>query len=99
LPGFVEEVVDYVSCLKAEIAARKPENRKGLPLYRLEPDIVIVDFIAWFTSDMVRVDAGLYLSKDEESASNNDNHFDIDLTKDEDELIKKATAQWEEKYR
>ena len=97
LPGLVREVVEYIDDLKAEIARQKPEIRKAFPLYRLEPDILIVDFIAWFTSDMVRVDEGLYLSKDHERACNHGNHFDIDLTKDAAEWIKEAEAQWEEK--
>jgi len=98
LPAFVTEVVDYVAALKAEIAGLKPENRKAFPIYRMEPDIVIVDFITWFAYEMVRVDEGLYLSKDEESAANDGNHFDFDLTKDEEGLVKKAVDQWNDKY-
>lgn len=65
--GFMQEALDYVELLKVE---RKGEV--SLPLDRLEPGTVMVDFIRHITQGMKRVDSDLYLAKDKNGGDNSD---------------------------
>ena len=72
---FLKEVERYVEVLKSEV-----NGRVTMPLDRLEPDTVMVDFIRYITKNMRRVTNDLYLGKDEFDGDNSDNgHFIIDL--------------------
>ncbi len=66
----------YARELKAEA------QKAGLtwPLYRLEPSIVMVDFIRMLTEGVGRVTSDYYLGRSEADGDNSDNgHFVIDL--------------------
>ena len=57
----------------------------GTPLNRLEPAIVMVDFIRYLTKDMSRVEYGLFLGMTEYDGDNSDNgHYLIELENKED---------------
>ena len=73
---FVEMAKSYVEELKKEC-----DEDSGLtPLDRLEPNVVMVDFIRYITSDKKRIWSGLRLGKDETDGDNSDNgHFIISL--------------------
>jgi len=58
--AFVNQAIDYLTELKAE----NKEGNMMMPLDRLEPDTVIIDFIRWLTKDEIRVKSDLYLGKD-----------------------------------
>lgn len=66
--SFVKEAKKYVSDLKKERA-----GKTTMPIDRLEPDTVMVDFIRHVTQKMTRVDSDLYLAKDGNSGDNSDN--------------------------
>jgi len=68
---------DYVEELKKEVG-----EKECMPIERLEPGTVMVDFIRDLTKNMDRVDSNYYLGKDENDGDNSDNgHFIIELTK------------------
>jgi hypothetical protein len=70
----------YVRELKTEA------QRAGMtwPLFRLEPQTVMVDFIRMLTAGVSRVQSDYYLEKDKEDGDNSDNgHFVIDLDRDD----------------
>jgi hypothetical protein len=70
----------YVRELKAEA------QRVGMtwPLFRLEPQTVMVDFIRMLTAGVTRVQSDYYLGKDKEDGDNSDNgHFVVDLDRDD----------------
>jgi hypothetical protein len=75
---FAEEALTYARELK-----REREGSVLLPIDRLEPNTVMVDFIRELTSHMrkdQRVDGNFYLGIDEYSGDNSDNgHFTINL--------------------
>jgi hypothetical protein len=75
----VKDAVEYAKELQKE-RKNNPENNHGLmPLDRLEPSVVMVDFIRQITHKMKRVEGGLYLGKDSEDGDNSDNgHHIID---------------------
>ena len=58
-----------------------------MPLDRLEPGTVMVDFIREYTKDLKIVNSNYYLAKSDEEGDNSDNgHWTIDLeTGDTDE--------------
>ena len=71
---FADTAREYVSELKAE--------RKGqmMPIDRLEPETVMVDFVRYLTKDLERVEGNLYLGKDASDGDNGDyGHHDIEL--------------------
>lgn len=58
----------------------RERTERLMPLDRLEPDTVMVDFIRHLTHDMSRVESDLYLGKSSEDGDNSDNgHHVIDL--------------------
>jgi len=70
----------YVRELKAEA------ERAGMtwPLFRLEPQTVMVDFIRMLTAGVSRVQSDYYLEREKEDGDNSDNgHFVIDLDRDD----------------
>ncbi len=76
--AFVEKAKKYVENLKTWIKSR--DSKVGMPLTRLEPNTVMVDFIRHFTKDMNRVESDLYLGIHEDDGDNSDNgHFEIKL--------------------
>jgi hypothetical protein len=74
--------MDFVNYAYAYVRKLKKE-RKGshsMPLDRLEPGTVMVDFIREFTKNMKAVDSNFYLGKDEMDGDNSDNgHHEIRL--------------------
>jgi len=66
--GFQEEAVEYAKNLKQEA-----NGKQCMPLDRLEPSIVMVDFIRHLTSGMKRVSSSLYLGKDRSQVDDSDN--------------------------
>lgn len=73
----VEQAREYVRVLKAEVA-----GKQGLPLERLEPGTVMVDFIRFITKDKPRVTSSLYVGEmtDPMFGDNSDNgHHVINL--------------------
>ena len=77
--GFKEDAEAYVKSL-AEFN-QQAEDRGSMPLQRLEPNTVMVDFIRHITEGMDAVEHDLYLGVDENEGDNSDNgHFVIDLT-------------------
>lgn len=66
----------YASELRAEARKAGPT----WPLYRLEPSIVMVDFIRMLTQGVERVTSDYYLERSEADGDNPDNgHHVIDL--------------------
>ena len=56
------------------------KNGESLPLDRLEPETVMVDFIREITKEEKRVDSDLYIVPTPNDCDNSDNgHFVIDL--------------------
>src|SRR3990167_2284891 len=76
---FLEETQKYVKDLKKKLG--KKRLKEGCyPIDRLEPEVVMVDFIHYLTKDMKLVESDLYLGKDENDGDNSDNgHHIIDL--------------------
>jgi hypothetical protein len=74
-----EEAKNYVKLLKSELTP----DKVVLPLDRLEPNTVMVDFIKTFMNKELgdkRVASNYYLGKDGNDGDNSDNgHFKIDL--------------------
>jgi len=72
---FVEMARQYVRDLRQEVG-----TKKMMPLQRLQPDTVVIDFIRHCTSHMDRVTGDLYLGKNDMDGDNSDNgHFVLDL--------------------
>ena len=73
---FLEEAIEYAKLLKKE----GKDKGSVLPLYRLEPETVMVDFIRHITKKMERVENDLYLGATERDGDNGNhgNHI-IDL--------------------
>lgn len=85
---FVQAAKRYVNKLRA--AAE--EKGAMMPLYRLEPEYVMLDFIfSYFRKDVVeklRMESGFYLTRRENDGDNSDNgHFTIDLNEDQEDFI------------
>lgn len=77
--GFLQEANEFVRDLKKENG-----NSLVMPLNRLEPNTVMVDFIRHITKNMKRVYRNYHLGKNETEGDNSDNgHFVIDLNKSE----------------
>jgi hypothetical protein len=77
---FVAVARGYVRELKDEA------QREGstFPLYRLEPDTVMVDFIRSLTQGVTRITHDYYLGRTKDDGDNSDNgHFVIDLDRDD----------------
>jgi len=73
---FPEEAKEYVKELKEEVK----DNKGSSPLDRLEPQIVMVDFIRDLTTGMKRSSSNLYLGINENDGDNSDyGHFIIEL--------------------
>lgn len=71
----VNKANEYVKKLKKDI-----ENNKipgYVPLTRLEPETVMVDFIRMYTKRLKRVDGNLYLGKNSSDGDNSDNGHQI----------------------
>lgn len=72
---FVETAKQYVAELKKERG-----DKTMMPIDRLEPNTVIVDFIRYLTVGMTGVESSLYLGATENDGDNSDNgHHEIDL--------------------
>ena len=72
--GFFKTAQEYANELRQE--------RKGrmMPLDRMEPNTVMVDFIRFLTRDEKRVESNLYLGVDKNDGDNSDNgHRVIEL--------------------
>lgn len=81
---FVTRAKRYVK----ELIKRK-EGKTCYPLDRLEPRIVMVDFIRAITSEHDEVESSLYLGKDVNDGDNSDNgHHVINLPKKGHHVIK-----------
>jgi len=79
---FAREGLNYLKRLKEKLKKRKSNIIN--PLTRLEPGIVMVDFIRDYTKNMEIVESSLWLGKDENDGDNSDNgHFVIDINKEE----------------
>lgn len=73
--SLVKKADEYVKKLKEDI-----ENNKipgCMPLTRLEPETVMVDFIRSYTKRMKRIDSNLYLGKNPSDGDNSDNGHQI----------------------
>ena len=84
--SLLDDVELYLNELREEISNLDHPN--SLPLDRLEPGTVMVDFIRWIAEPERRVDltgrrritSDFYLGKDSEDGDNSDNgHVEIDL--------------------
>lgn len=74
----VDKAKKYVKELKKDIESNIIPH--GLPLERLEPNTVIIDFIKWYTKDRTRITSNLYLGKNKNDGDNSDNgHHIIEL--------------------
>lgn len=74
--GFANEAERYAEALKAEA---KIEGA-ALPLYRLEPQTVVADFIRHISAGEKRITNDIYIGKDENDGDNSDNgHAVIEL--------------------
>lgn len=74
--GLVEIAKAYVNGLK-EVAKKEGST---YPLFRLEPDTVIVDFIKFYTTEAGPVKSNYYLGATPEDGDNSDNgHWIISL--------------------
>lgn len=74
--SLVKKARDYLKKLKSE----NKDNRQILPLDRLEPNTVMVDFIRYITEGKDRVKDDIYLGKDENDGDNIDKgHYQIDV--------------------
>jgi hypothetical protein len=74
---FVGAARRYVRDLKKEVG-----KKETLPLERLEPETVMVDFIRYLTWNMTRVESSIYLGATESDGDNSDNgHHIISLEK------------------
>ena len=71
---FVKNAKQYVKELKAEVGTKEVN-----PLDRLEPDVVMVDFIRHITKNLNRVESDLYVAKTENEGDNSDNGHHIIL--------------------
>ena len=72
---FAEEAREYVKELKEEV-----KDSQAMPLHRLEPNTVMVDFIRSITKNLPRVEGSLYLAKNETEGDNSDyGHHIINL--------------------
>lgn len=70
-----EKAEEYVKELKKET-----KGKHAYPIQRLEPEIVMIDFIREITHKMERVASNYYLGKTEEDGDNSDNgHYEIEL--------------------
>lgn len=68
--GYLEDLLDEVG------------NEHMLPIQRLEPGTVMVDFIRWLTEGNGRVSHDLYLGRTPKEGDNSDNgHYVIELFK------------------
>lgn len=77
--GFANDAMNYLKKLKKESG-----NSQVEPLERLEPCIVMVDFIRELTKDHDRVKSGIYLGKTTRDIDNSDNGnyiIDVDTLK------------------
>ena len=73
---FLDEVIDYLNELKDEAK----EKGSLEPLYRLEPSIVMVDFIRHLTKNDKRTSSSLYLVSHECECDNSDyGHHEFEL--------------------
>jgi len=76
---FLGRVQAYLRELHKKI---KRAGRKGImPIDRMEPGTVMVDFIRWLTCKMPWVESDYYLGTDENDGDNSDNghhRFDVD---------------------
>ena len=74
---FADDAKNYVAELVEEVG-----DKEMNPLDRLEPGIVMVDFIRHITKNETRVESDLYLGVSENDGDNSDNgHHIIDLIK------------------
>jgi|WetSurMetagenome_2_1015567.scaffolds.fasta_scaffold487747_2 hypothetical protein len=74
---FVSLAKKYVQELKKEVG-----EREAMPLDRLEPNTVMVDFIRKITKKETRIESSLYLGATENDGDNSDNgHHVIPLEK------------------
>ena len=72
--GFLTEAKRYAKDLKSK------KSGCVMPLDRLEPQTVMVDFVRHITKDMDRVESDLYFGFDEGDGDNSDNgHHKINL--------------------
>lgn len=79
---FLNKALKYLKNLKKELG--NDEKKIIRPLDRLEPSVVMVDFIREITKDMKRVEDDLYLGKDPDDGDNSDNgHFSINVDTEE----------------
>jgi len=73
---FKKNIENYYKELKKDI------NGQTMPLDRLEPNTVMIDFIRWLTKDEKRIESSIYLGADEFAGDNSDNgHWTFDLLK------------------
>jgi len=78
--SFVDEAKQYLHELKAELKLKG--GGEQMPIDRLEPGTVMVDFIRHITEDTDRVESSLYLGQTKDDGDNSDNgHYVIDLGK------------------
>jgi hypothetical protein len=57
-------------------------DKWSVPLSRLEPDTVIINFIVWGLGDSLWIDSNYYLGKNQYDGDNSDNgHWVFDLQK------------------
>jgi hypothetical protein len=77
--SFVERARNYIEKLKK----RNPSKERCMPLQRMEPRTLMVDFIRDLTRDLKLVDSNYYLGTDHMDGDNSDNgHHVIDVTGD-----------------
>jgi hypothetical protein len=77
----------FVAVARGYVRELKDEAQQAgstFPLFRLEPQTVMVDFIRMLTQGVTRVQHDYYLGRDKDDGDNSDNgHFVIDLGRDD----------------
>lgn len=74
----VKKAKEYIKELKDLIEFNS--LKVSTPLNRLEPNIIMINFIRYLTKDLDRVESNYYLGKDKDDGDNSDNgHFVIKL--------------------
>ena len=71
----VEEAERYIEKLNEDIKNKKISE--CMPLARLEPETVMVDFIRSYTKKLKRIDSNLYLGKNSSDGDNSDNGHQV----------------------
>jgi hypothetical protein len=77
------KVNEYIHQLKQQLLTRLDNKRCCFPIDRLEPEIVMLDFIRWLTKNEQIIETDLFLGKHRNDGDNSNNgHWIYDLKND-----------------